>query len=523
MSLGLLDLLIIAGFASCCATICIIVGRLFSSPVELTPATDNVVFIITDDDIVDLSDAANVLLGKAGFDNPTRNAIIDLFAHSFPDLQTTLETQLDGPITLSSDDGSATFLSIQPYGETLRLTLGQHSEDCVYKMSALRFARESAELADLRDIAKNAPTMMWRSDENGQTLWANDSYFEMADACRETENKLPCLAKTPLFPDLDRIEIDGTSTNRCSLQQSLDETQRWFDVTTHRTDRGTFHYANDADHIVRAELAQRKFKQTLSQTFAQLSIGLAIFDHRQQLNTFNPAILDMTRLSFEFLSGRPTLDSILDRLRESRMLPEPKDYTSWRDQFTQMENMAKDGTYSENWNLPDGQTFRVTSRPHPDGAFALLFEDISAEISLTRRFRSEIETSQAVLDHFEDAVVVFSSGGHLVMANAAYSELWGTDLTNGLAHFDLRIEMRKWQDRCTPSRIWTNLREFSDQMERRVSWQDSAIMDDGRQIICQADPISNGMTLIRFRFDKPVKPTIQKLTQIDPALMMAKG
>lgn len=522
MSLGLLDLLLVAGIASCCATVCIFVGRLFSPPNKLAQTTESIVFIFTDGDIVDMSDAASVLLQKSGFNDLSLGAVIDLFAPSFPNLQATLDTQLDGPVTLSSDDGSATFLSIQPYRETLRLTVGQHSEDCVRKMGTLRFARESAELADLRDIVKNAPTMMWRSDENGQTQWANDSYFEMADACRETENGLPCLAKAPLFSELDSIVIGGKSTNRCSLQKSTDDTQRWFDVTTHRTDRGTFHYANDADHIVRAELAQRKFKQTLSQTFAQLSIGLAIFDHRQQLNTFNPAILDMTRLSFEFLSGRPTLNSILDRLRESRMLPEPKDYSSWRDQFTQMENMAKDGTYSENWNLPDGQTFRVTSRPHPDGAFALLFEDISAEISLTRRFRSEIETSQAVLDHFDDAVVVFSSGGHLVLANAAYSDLWGTDLTNGLAHFDLRIEIRKWQDRCTPTRIWTNLREFSDQIGRRVSWQDSAIMDDGRHITCQADPISNGMTLIRFRFDKPVKPTIQKLTQVDPTLMIAK-
>ncbi len=48
-------------------------------------------------------------------------------------------------------------------------------------------------------------------------------------------------------------------------------------------------------------------------------------------------------------------------------------------------------------------------------------------------------------------------------------------------------------------------------------------MDDGRHISCQADPISNGMTLIRFRFDKPVKPSIQKLAQMDPALMVIKG
>ena len=97
---------------------------------------------------------------------------------------------------------------------------------------------------------------------------------------------------------------------------------------TIKTESGAFHYASDANGIVRAELAQRKFMQTLSQTFAQLSIGLAIFDRKRQLATFNPALLDITDLNFEFLSGHPTLDALLDRLRNMRMLPEPKDYAS---------------------------------------------------------------------------------------------------------------------------------------------------------------------------------------------------
>ena len=94
---------------------------------------------------------------------------------------------------------------------------------------------------------------------------------------------------------------------------------------------GQIFYAVYADPIVRAKLGQRKFAQTLSQTFAQLSIGLAIFDRRRQLATLNPALLDMTNLPFEFLSRRPSIDAMLDRLREFQMLPKPKDYASWRE------------------------------------------------------------------------------------------------------------------------------------------------------------------------------------------------
>ncbi len=173
--------------------------------------------------------------------------------------------------------------------------------------------------------------------------------------------------------------------------------------------------------------------------------------------------------------------------------------------------------------MPDGQTFRVTGRPHPDGAFALLFEDISAEISLTRRFRSEIETSQAVIDTLEDAIAVFSNGGNLVLANEAYCELWDTDLAGALGRYDLPIELRKWQARCTPTRIWTNLREFTSHMRLRQAWSDTAILDDGRQINCFALPIKGGMTMIRFHFGKPNGPGLLKHGEKSEPFVMTKG
>jgi hypothetical protein len=36
---------------------------------------------------------------------------------------------------------------------------------------------------------------------------------------------------------------------------------------------------------------------------------------------FNPALLDMTELPVTFLSTRPTIDMVLDRLHELRVMP----------------------------------------------------------------------------------------------------------------------------------------------------------------------------------------------------------
>ena len=55
---------------------------------------------------------------------------------------------------------------------------------------------------------------------------------------------------------------------------------------------------------------------------------------------------------------------------------------------------ATDGRYQETWSLENGQTYSIRGRPHPDGATAFLIEDITAEVTLTRNFRAELEQSQ---------------------------------------------------------------------------------------------------------------------------------
>ena len=84
-------------------------------------------------------------------------------------------------------------------------------------------------------------------------------------------------------------------------------------------------------------------------------------------------------------------------------------------------------------------------------------EDISDEISLTRKFRSQIDTSAAVIDNLTAAVSVFSSSGSLIMANRAYRDLWGTDVDGSIASWDFSDEMMSWKSASAPSPVWMKL------------------------------------------------------------------
>lgn len=352
------------------------------------------------------------------------------------------------------------------------------------------------EVSTLWHTTNNAPYPIWRVDQNGAVIWCNPSYEKLY---RRTMGHKP-RADRPLF---DGLSFESGSTQRAHLTIQNQDQPAWLDITRLPHEDGHVFFANDVTPIVSAEMAQRNFVQTLAKTFAQLSIGLAIFDRNMQMVLFNPALTDLTGLSPEFLSARPNLLSFFDRLRDARVMPEPKDYGTWRDQMATMVAQANDGRYSEIWTLPSGATYRVTGRPHPDGAVAFLFEDISAEMSLTRRFRTDLELSQNIFDGLDDAIAVFSASGTLAITNNAYCTLWQIDPDSSFADIGIIDSMRQWQQLGGLHPLWGDIRDFVLSQDNRADWSSEVRLKDGRQFDCRIHPLQHGASLVRFVSKEP--------------------
>lgn len=384
-----------------------------------------------------------------------------------------------------------------------RITLSDPEAEGQGKMiDALSLRAMEDELDDLRETADAMPVLAWRQDARGEVIWANRAYLLQSGALT-SDVEDPCLWPLPRLFDLGPASGPARPgpdqpTRRMRLNLPAPNNTPWFDCHSIDTTSGAINFAVPADATVRAETALREFVQTLTKTFAHLPIGLAIFDRQRQLALFNPALIDLTTLPAEFLSGRPTLFSFLDRLREARMIPEPKDYRSWRQQMTELEKAASSGQYHDTWSLPTGMTYQVTGRPHPDGAVALLIEDISAEVSLTRRFRSDLELGQAVVDSLPEAIAVFSPAGLLVMSNAAYARMWGTDPANTLGEVGAAESMRLWQGHTLPNPIWSEARDFISRIGPRADWTGEAVLQTGQRITCRFQAIAGGASLAGF-------------------------
>jgi PAS domain-containing protein len=209
--------------------------------------------------------------------------------------------------------------------------------------------------------------------------------------------------------------------------------------------------------------------------------------------------MDLTGLPADFLSMRPSLLSVLDAMRDRNMIPEPKDYRNWRRQMMDLEKAASSGLYEETWTLPGGQTYRVIGRPHPNGAIALMIEDISGEMLRSRRYRADLELGQAVIDQMGEAIAVFSESGQLVISNAAYARVWGSDPSATLDEATLWTLCAEWRRQSAPSPVWGQLEEFVTTRGDRNAWAAEARLMDGRMIDCRFVPLAGGATLTAFR------------------------
>lgn len=483
---------------------------------KIQPSTGYVgalIFLIRDSDVVDTNFEARRVLDAVSVPKPEIERLrLYLSGHFDGAEQLVSPANVTGDLSQVSRDGQ-TQIQRKVAANTVRLKLNfvngtKPASDDLHSIRAME-----NELATLRANTSAAPFLLWRQNPVGEITWVNRAYLDTVQAFNESGSDavwpLPVL-----FPSLQASagNVDGEA-QRIAVHGRGGSDDAWYDCHITKIGQDILCTAIPADEAVRSENRRREFTQTLTKTFAELAIGLAIFDRSRHLVLFNPALLDLTNLPTDFLTSRPSLVGFLDRLRENRVMPEPRDYRTWRAAISNLETEASNGTYSETWSLPDGQTYHVTGRPHPDGAVALLFEDISAEMSLTRRFRDEIEQSQSVIDSISEAVAVFSPAGQLIMTNAAYHELWQTDPAATLEPVDLTETTRQWHMLSAPTPVWGDFRDFAQLTQDREEWSASVGLLDGRSVHCRFIPQKAGASMALFQVQSQQTAARQGLRQ----------
>ena len=459
-------------------------------------ARSETIFLFDGDRLLDASPAARSLLPE-GEDHGAWPRLLARLGPVFPAIGQLVESlPRAGQVFLASapDIVPPVILRAEHLAGLTRLTLIDNAAEQRKDIGdSAATAALQQELVAQRSVLARAPVLMWREAADGGVVWANHAYLiraaELLPDGEDLSWPLPVLFQPA------QAGVSRSSRLKLELQGGAE----WFDLIRVPLRDEVLCYALAANSAVQAETALREFMQTLTKTFADLPIGLAIFDRARVLQLFNPALADLTTLAPDFLISRPTLSAVLDAMRAKAMIPEPRDYRSWRKQLTRLEEEAALGIFEETWSLPGGQTYRVIGRPHPNGALAFMFEDISHEMTRTRRYRADLELGQSVIDAVEEGVAVFSQGGQLVMSNSGYVQLWNHDPAVLLSDAGIGTLCAWWREHSAPSLLWDDATEFVTALGDRTPWDGEVRLLDGRLVTCRFRPLAGGATLITFR------------------------
>lgn len=463
------------------------------------PSSEGPIFLFDGETMVDCNSAARAILARSAVNGGEWQRLLNFLFKYFSDIDEKLSNLANlGAFaeTVDAGNGKMVLLQAELSGGLTKIALIDpdvtEGPGVALAMSHLAL---QGEVDDLRHTIASAPILMWRESPEGIITWSNNAYVVLAASVLAQGRDL-CWPLPRLFER--SAVIQSAEKQRQSIVMTSGKTA-WFDLITQNDGTGKLCYALPIDAAVAAESSLREFMQTLSKTFAQLPIGLAIFDKERKLQMFNPAMVELTTLPPDFLTRRPSMLAVLDAMRDRNLLPEPKDYHSWRRQIVEMERAAASGLFQENWALPDGQTFRVTGRPHPNGGLALMIEDISSEMQRSRRYRSDLEISQSVIDQLEDAIVVFTQSGQLMWCNAAYARLWDHDPAVTMDDVNIRHVTQHWKTRAAPTQLWRELDEYIHTIGLRQPWAKELRLTDGRLMLCTVAPVAAGSTMIAFK------------------------
>ena len=292
----------------------------------------------------------------------------------------------------------------------------------------------AAEAADYKAILNALPTPVWLRDKGLAVTWGNHAFLKGAGATDLEDLRLSQGA-------LDKNERELAASARS--QNSIVETKRFTVVNGQRRalsfteiplgDAGVIGTAVDVTDLASAEARLQTHVDAHADTLDKLQTAVAIFSRDQKLAFHNRAFARLWGLPESFLEKHPSDSEVLDRLREGRKLPEQRDWQGWKKARLALYDAGRNGHGEDQWHLPNGQTIKVISQPHPSGGITYLYEDVSERLALESSFQTAQKVQSATLDILKEGVAVFGPDGKLKFHNAAFARIWDfaeTELKN---------------------------------------------------------------------------------------------
>jgi signal transduction histidine kinase len=161
-------------------------------------------------------------------------------------------------------------------------------------------------------------------------------------------------------------------------------------VTTPNPEGGVTYLFDDVTERLDLERRFDRLIRVQRETLDSLAEGVAVFGSNGKARLFNPAFAKMWKLSPEQLGDEPHIDTVAAWCKP--LLDDAKAWRTIRESITGLDNRNDVALKLER---TDGSVLDCMSRPLPDGATMLTFQDITDTENVERALRESNESLQA--------------------------------------------------------------------------------------------------------------------------------
>ncbi len=353
--------------------------------------------------------------------------------------------------------------------------------------------------ADFEAVLDALPIPVWLRDSALSLQWANQTFLASTGEATLDDARTHQAA-------LDKTERDLAAAARS--QQQLIATKRFamvggqrraFEFTHIPLDDGTtIGTAVDATEISTVQANLQQHIDAHADTLDRLATAVAIFGPDQKLTFYNRAFVKLWELPESWLEKHPTDGEVLDRLRETRKLPEQRDYQAWKRQRLALYEKAREEPSEDEWHIPGGIALRVVAQPHPFGGLTFLYEDVTQQIALESSYNTLIKVQSATLDTLQEAVAVFGLDGKLKLFNAAFTRVWDLSERDLAGEPHIRQIAAACAAKFGEQAIWEKLiTSIVTGSDRRRDWGEME-RNDHTVLSVALSPLPDGATLVTF-------------------------
>jgi PAS domain-containing protein len=289
--------------------------------------------------------------------------------------------------------------------------------------AVLYFQEERKIAQNFRKLLDALPMPVWLYDADARLAWANSAFLQAAGVERIEDIAAGKLGQDWLLSDQAGTILENGTAMETQRDAIIAGERRTFALSLLPLPGAAAGIALDITAAVRSQTRRNLELAAQTDMLEKLGTAIAVFDAERRLVSHNTAYASLWDLPEAWLDEHPTQDEIFDRLRDSRKLPEQRNFAEWKQEQAQLfENLG--APQQALWHLPGDTSLRVITQPHLGGGIFVIFENISEQLRLEATVTLLTQVQRATLDTIDDGMAIFGMDGRLLQYNGPFAKMW---------------------------------------------------------------------------------------------------